>query len=296
MIVVEQTAPAAPKRRFHRAVSREDPAERTLALMAESIQGMRCSMSIRVSSIVAAATLFLVAHSTYADIIDDNGTILSKDNFVVESSSSPANGQEIFVNGSSELTLSDLGELNAVVVSESGRFVMDGGAIFDDDDTAIVARDSAELTIRSGTVFSNDAYLIHSFGEAKVTVDGGTFATDPTGYFAFRTTGTSTVSIGGGDFSGLHMPDLFEVRDESTVHIFGEDLRITDNQMTGTLLDGNMLAGTVQVVDQGRIVLHNVPEPSGVVMMIAAFLCLTRIRSRNVLVAQGRKRENAGAN
>ncbi len=218
----------------------------------------------------------------YPDVLSDDGLVLSAGDFTVATEASPANGQEIYVDGSSTLHLLSQGRLNQVLVAESGRLFMDGGAIYDDDDSAIVGSDSAELVIQSGTVFSEEAFMMELSGSASATVNGGSFSIESSDHsserFAFRTTDESVLNIRAGDFTELNTLNLFDVYDMSIVNVFGRDLQFSDNQLTGTLTDGNALANTVRLHDEGRILLHNVPEPTVGIMAFMAIAALSGFR------------------
>ena len=70
--------------------------------------------------------------------------------------------------------------------------------------------------------------------------------------------------------------------DTSTIHVYGFGLQIIEDRFLGTLADGLTLDGRqAQTFDGGRIVLHEVPEPSTLASLLAAgVVCLSRARRR----------------
>ncbi len=73
------------------------------------------------------------------------------------------------------------------------------------------------------------------------------------------------------NFSGGRVDGFLYAYDSSTIHIYGYDLDITGEQLTGTLADGEPLGHEALSRGDpgGQFVLHNSPEPSTLVGLLS---------------------------
>ena len=71
----------------------------------------------------------------------------------------------------------------------------------------------------------------------------------------------------------------FEVHGRGTINVYGSELDITGGILTGSLADGTRLNHAIITVDDGRVVLHNIPEPSA--LAIWSVLGLTGVGFAN---------------
>jgi hypothetical protein len=58
----------------------------------------------------------------------------------------------------------------------------------------------------------------------------------------------------------------------ATIHVWGYDLDLTDNLLTGTLADGTPLNHEALTGDNGQIFLHQIPEPAVLLTLLSAAL------------------------
>ncbi len=87
----------------------------------------------------------------------------------------------------------------------------------------------------------------------------------------------SIVNLYGGSIGGY----LLAERESSTIHVWGYDLDLTDDLLTGTLSDGTPMNHWVDPTGKGQIILHQIPEPSVLVtLLMAAITGLVVFRRR----------------
>ena len=130
-----------------------------------------------------------------------------------------------------------------------------GGTISGRDD-GVSAEDFSTVNVSGGFMFGSSSVYADSF--STVNISDGTFSGS---VFSVLATGSSTVNISGGELLGNLI-----VGELSTVNIFGVGLDITGGLLTGTLADGNVLNHVVRTAENGRFILHEIPEPSTFVL------------------------------
>lgn len=135
------------------------------------------------------------------------------------------------------------GSLNA---RGSSVISLSGGA-FLGDDSGISAHDSSTVFMTGGEIASELA----AGGTSIVSFSGGIVADD------VQAGGASTVN-----FSGGTIGESLKVHDHGTAHVFGFGLHLDGGFLRGTLADGTRLKVHVSTSGNGRIVLHEVPEPA----------------------------------
>jgi hypothetical protein len=92
---------------------------------------------------------------------------------------------------------------------------------------------------------------------SRAYVDGG-------GFEDIHAFGASVLTWRGGN---LYRGELLVVADSAQAHIYGQDLQYIVDEVDGPMLvgrwaDGTDMAARYIVRDQGKIILHEVPEPS----------------------------------
>jgi hypothetical protein len=133
-----------------------------------------------------------------------------------------------------------------------GRLVGDGAAI--------QLNDAAMATISGGEFIQNPSGpsgpILLTDGESSLNILGGSF---PVG---IRAAGMSTINLYGGAFMAIPGQSSFQVFDEAVINIYGLNLSIENNVLTGSLADETNLNHVVETQGNGRLVLHQIPEPA----------------------------------
>jgi hypothetical protein len=219
-----------------------------------------------------------------------------------------------------------------IVVRDTGKAILDGGYW-----TAVRAFDQARVHVNGGIVGST--FSVRTYGESHAVLNGAnlSFIADEQStavvnggiYEVARATGNAEMLINGGGFAvaieaagngivRLRSLDIIGdgpliAQDNGVMHIYGTGLKfdvIDDagtprNVITGHLADGDPFTERYRILDQGQIILHEVPEPStSALLAIAAatfaFTCRRRLNSfpprwRIGLVSGRRPRKSARA-
>lgn len=214
--------------------------------------------------------LFLsVSVPCQAAVVGDDGLIIAGD-YTVSSSDDPLFGQEATITEMSSLFINGEAFLNAVFAEDSSFVQMDGGTVSDDDDGAFVTTGQANVSIRGGLISSRESNLVRTREDSTVRIDGGQFVLDTT-QLAIQMRGMSVLNLFGGDFSQV-TGQLLLVSEESVANVYGQNLSLDNNVLSGTLADGNSLNHSVAFLDQGQILLHQIPEPAAIHLLLFGIL------------------------
>jgi hypothetical protein len=146
-------------------------------------------------------------------------------------------------------------------VSRSVLNISDGSLPF-----STILRDGSVGNI-SGGGFGNGLRVLDS----ALTISGGKSTTP----FMLTSRGDSVVHVFGGEMEvGLI------AQSGGTIHVYGYGLVRGDAFLTGTLADGTEIRALVGIGTDGKLVLHEVPEPGApVLVLIAGLAFLLRSRS-----------------
>lgn len=166
------------------------------------------------------------------------------------------------------------------------------GGLIDGDLRLSGVRGTPSLNLFGGRVEGS----IASLGGSIINIHGGYVARE-----IFGASGRSIVNVTGGSFNSLafhgsavihwsggeHRNRLVFLSDDAVLHDYDSGLAIDENRfLSGTLLDETTLAnGTrIDLNDNTRIFLHNVPEPASVALAVLA-LPLALLLSRRARLA-----------
>jgi hypothetical protein len=113
----------------------------------------------------------------------------------------------------------------------------------------------------SGGHIMGDLVTFAPFGGGVSNISGGLIEGD----LVAQT--DAVFHISGGSLGGR-----IEAHDDSIVNLYGYDLQLDDELLTGTLADGNPLRNEALAFDSGRFILHQIPEPGGLLALFSAAL------------------------
>jgi hypothetical protein len=121
-----------------------------------------------------------------------------------------------------------------------------------------------------------------SFGDSWIT--GGAFNANANEYL-LRYSGSSLLSISGGQFGNLAQGSGFLFGGNGTIDFWGRDLALTNGLLTGYLLDGSYISIGTSFSEfwSGTFNINNVPEP-GTFGLLAVSLLGMGFRRRRTLV------------
>ena len=171
-----------------------------------------------------------------------------------------AMSEVLFNDGGVHTISTDLGTLMDVDVFDgpgsSGTTVnVVPGASFDD----LYVYESSMVNV-SGGVFDE----LRSYDSTLVDISGGNFD-------LLAAAGSSQIDVTGGNFAEVW------AHEASQWDIYGFNLALsspTGGTLTGTLLDGTTVNVPVSLLHDAVINLHNIPEPSSLVLLSAGMLGL----------------------
>jgi hypothetical protein len=170
------------------------------------------------------------------------------------------------IAGNLSLKFDSITTLNAGLVTGEVRlsgaqgtptFNMNGGEI----DGNIIFQGDGVANIHGGRLNT-----VQGIGEDYfVNMTGGSFA-------SWSLRGKATAHWSGGEMRGLNL----HVYDESVLHIYGSGWTLDyEEHYSGTLLDGTRLNSTwFDLVGNGKVVLHEVPEPTAFALACAVAIPL----------------------
>ncbi len=156
------------------------------------------------------------------------------------------------------VTIMDGGSVGELLPTGSASVEMFGGTIGGD---AFLTEDS-QLELSGGTIRGT----VYSRNFATVNIRGGAVL----GYgdeIAITAGGNSVVNIYGGQIGEGPSLGWLKAWDSGTINVFGSNLGMVAGRVVGTLSDGTRLDRPFLQQDSGRIVLHNIPEPSTLVLL-----------------------------
>ena len=112
---------------------------------------------------------------------------------------------------------------------------------------------------------SESPYSLINIEGGWMNIYGGTFD------IPVVTHGEAITHIRGGSYS-----EQFEVGDDALMHVYGYDLDWTDDRLTGTLTDGTPIDAPAIATNNGQYILHEIPEPGVIVLLLGAAVFLIR--------------------
>lgn len=115
----------------------------------------------------------------------------------------------------------------------------------------IVLHERSAGLVAGGTVAS-----IETHESSTLNVAGGVLG-------SLTTADSSTAAISGGLFSGTIL-----ARERSTIEVYGYGLTLAGDLLSGWLQDGSPIKNPAYRKEKGRILLHNVPEPSPLALLV----------------------------
>ncbi len=204
----------------------------------------------------------------------------------------------VLLHDESSFRMLDGGIDRGIEARDQSHVVVEGG-----DWNEVRGFDSSSIRIngpRDGNSFS-----VRTYGESHALVEGdeiGLIAAESSTvvvkggeFHQMRATGNSTILVDGGAFSDSSpsanengVIDLWSVEsiaeepiiaaDDGIVNIYGTGLRfdvevdddVFFNIVVGKLADGEQFVAEYRILDQGQIILHEVPEPGTWALAVAA--------------------------
>ena len=189
-----------------------------------------------------------------------------------------------------------IGHSNAVINLYGGQIGEEGGGRLSIDDDAVLhmsggtAMGQVSLSGRASITGGHIPDRLRAGGFSIVSFAGGTVDGD---VIAAR---SGRLDMSGGIVGGNLIADDYSVVNlyggsigghliaeykESTIHVWGYDLDLTDDLLTGTLSDGTPMNHFVDPTGKGQVILHQIPEPSvWVTLLMAAITGLVAVRRR----------------
>lgn len=190
------------------------------------------------------------------------------------------------VNGDTEgsIQLVEMSRLTVRGGTVRGNILAAGSASVDviagtliGDGAAVQLDESVVATIRGGDFMQNPSTsgpLIVTDGTSSLDLSGGSFE------YGIRASGMSTIDVHGGLYPVLTGAPTFEAIDEAVINVYGFDLSINNDTLTGRLEDGSVMNHHIGLMGNGRVAVFEVPEPAGLPSaFIAGILCWWRRRA-----------------
>jgi hypothetical protein len=184
----------------------------------------------------------------------------------------------------SSMVIVDSGKIDTrstgIRAEDDSQVLVSGGFVGGPFSASIVTMESTSLDVIGG---QTDGGII-SLGESVANIRSGELFASMYGASSavISAQESSTVNIYGGQFSPILEVDVaFEALDQAIINVFGFDLAIDNGRLTGRLSDSSPLDHGVLTQENGRILLHNVPEPSSVLMAIPVLVTMLRHRWKN---------------
>ena len=147
-----------------------------------------------------------------------------------------------------------------VYAEDSSTVYMSGGRIFE----ALQSFDSGIAHLSGGTVdgfvITHDSSTIHMSGGSAVLL---------------MLMDASTLNLSGGSIGSW-----MEVNGSSTLNVFGYDLAIQDDVLTGTLADDTPVNNEIRLSDNAQIILHEIPEPASALLALVGLAAVLGWRRR----------------
>lgn len=135
------------------------------------------------------------------------------------------------------------------------------GGLFEEK---ISARDQSVVTISGGVIQNDDGTSLWVRNSATVSILGGRFGRN------LYVWDSGQLNLSGGTFSSGRLT----VQPEASVDVYGYDLLLADNLLTGTWADGTPLSLPVWQDPGATVTLHNIPEPGTLVGLMGLAVAL----------------------
>jgi len=229
----------------------------------------------------------------YQGYMDYTTTIEANDNSTLNLSEGSAG--DIVLNDASALNVSN-GSFQDITVNHRGKVSISGMYRWAGHSSKLTANGFSTVVINVPGMSSSTRHLSHLTANDSSTVviaDGrlGVVAASGNSYLdvlggvftRLQTYGSSVADVSGGsligyfDASGAYessvwrlsggwIDDNLTAADSAVIHVYGYDLDLAGDVLTGVLADYSRIRQTVHVRDSAQVILHEIPEQPSVVI------------------------------